>query len=122
MRRAKALARRALNSPRVHDRNGHVVPTCSWATALSPTSTKSSHSRYSSRLPLIASKKRLWIAWVSSPGGPSEVVVDLAHRHDLGRGAGQEDLVGLVQLAARDVALHDLEAEVGGDLHDRPGA
>ena len=73
-------------------------------------STKSSHSRYSSRLPLIASKKRFWIACVSSPGSPEQVVVDLAHGHDLGRGAGQEDLVGLVQLAARDVALGDLEA------------
>ena len=40
------------------------------------------------------------------------VVVDLAHGDDLGRRAGQEDLVGLVELAARDVALDDLEAEV----------
>ena len=44
------------------------------------------------------------------------VVVDLAHRHELGRGAGHEDLVGQVELGARDVALDDLEAEVARDL------
>ena len=60
-------------------------------------------------------------ARVISPGlaGADRVVVDLAHRDELGRGAGQEDLVGQVELGARDVALDDLEAEVARDLHDR---
>src|SRR6185503_6072495 len=52
-------------------------------------------------------------------GRSQDVVVDLPHGDDLGRGAGQEDLVGLVQLSAGDVALLDLEAEVGRDLHHR---
>ena len=46
--------------------------------------------------------------------GADRVVVDLAHRHELGGGAGQEDLVGEVQLGAGDVALDDLVAEVAG--------
>ena len=40
------------------------------------------------------------------------VVVDLAHRHELGGGARQEDLVGEVHLGARDVALDHRVAEV----------
>ena len=47
------------------------------------------------------------------------VIVDLAHRHQLGRGAGHEQLVGQVELGARDVSLDDLEAEVMGDLDRR---
>ena len=47
------------------------------------------------------------------------VVVDLAHGHQLGGGAGQEDLVREVELRAADVALDDLEIEVAGDLHHR---
>ena len=43
-------------------------------------------------------------------------VVDLADRRQLGRGAGHEDLVGAVELAARDVALDDLVALVAQDL------
>ena len=41
-----------------------------WAAGMSR-STKSSHSIYSGRLPLIASSNRVWIARVTSPGGPS---------------------------------------------------
>ena len=53
-----------------------------------------------------------------SPGRAvaDRVVVDLAHRDELGGGAGHEDLVGEVELGARDVALDDLEAEVPRDL------
>ena len=47
------------------------------------------------------------------------VVVDLAHGHELGGGAGHEHLVGQVELGAREVALDDLEAEVARDLHAR---
>ena len=39
------------------------------------------------------------------------VVVDLADGHDLGGGAGEEDLVGEDQVGAREVALVDLVAE-----------
>ena len=46
-------------------------------------------------------------------------VVDLADRRQLGRGAGHEDLVGAVELAARDVALDDLVALVLQDLDRR---
>ena len=43
------------------------------------------------------------------------VVVDLADGHQLGRRAGQEHLVGQVQLAAVDVAVHHAVPEVLGD-------
>ena len=46
-------------------------------------------------------------------------VVDLAHRRELGGGAGEEDLVGQRQLGAGDVALDDLVAEVARDLDAR---
>ena len=42
--------------------------------------------------------------------GADRVVVDLADRHQLGGRAGQEDLVGQVELGARDVALDDLDS------------
>ena len=51
--------------------------------------------------------------------GADRVVVDLADGRQLGRGAGDEDLVGQVELGAGDVALDDLVAEVARDL-DRP--
>jgi hypothetical protein len=47
------------------------------------------------------------------------VVVDLADRDELGRGAAHEDLVGQVELGAGDVALDDVVAQVAGDLDDR---
>ena len=53
--------------------------------------------------------------------GADRVVVDLADRRELGGGAGHEDLVGQVELAAGDVALLDLVAEVAGDLDRRRG-
>ena len=45
-----------------------------------------------------------------SPGLAELVVVDLAHRDQLGRGAAEEDLVGQVELGARDVALDDRDS------------
>jgi hypothetical protein len=39
--------------------------------------------------------------------------------HQLGGGAGHEDLLGEVHLGAGDVALDDRVAEVAGDLDDR---
>src|SRR3712207_3207483 len=48
------------------------------------------------------------------------VVVDLASRRQLGGGAGQEDLIGEVQLGPGDVTLDDLVAEVAGDLDRGP--
>src|SRR5215212_7686952 len=47
-------------------------------------------------------------------GRAERVIVYLAHGDELGRGAGQEQLVGQVQLRAGDVALHDLDALVAG--------
>ena len=58
---------------------------------------------------------------LAGPALADRVVVDLADGDELGGGAGHEDLVGQVQLGARDVALDDLEAEVARDL-DRPSA
>ena len=71
--------------------------------------------------PCRASSNAVCTARVISPGlaAGDGVVVDLAHGHELGRGAGHEQLVGQVELGARDVALDDLEAEVAGDLHAR---
>ena len=51
--------------------------------------------------------------------GADRVVVDLTHRHQLGRRAGHVDLVGEVELGAREVALDDGEAEVAGDRDRR---
>ena len=45
-------------------------------------------------------------------GRAERVVVDLADRDQLGCGAGEEDLVGQIELGARDVALLDRVAEV----------
>ena len=50
-----------------------------------------------------------------APAVADRVVVDLADRHELGGGAGEEHLVGEVELGARDVALDHLVAEVAGD-------
>src|SRR5437868_671311 len=47
---------------------------------------------------------------------PDQVVVDLAHGHELGGGAGHEHLVGEVHLRTRHVALDDGVAEVLRDL------
>src|SRR5205085_3648326 len=47
------------------------------------------------------------------------VVVDLADRRHLGGGAREEELVGAVELAARDVADLDVEAQVLRDGEDR---
>jgi len=47
------------------------------------------------------------------------VIVDLPHRDHLGRGAGQEDLLGEVELGAGDVAFDHRVAEVAGDLDHR---
>ena len=53
---------------------------------------------------------------------PDQVVVDLAHGHELGGGAGHEHLVGEVHLRTRHVALDDGVAEVLRDLdHRAPG-
>ena len=56
-----------------------------------------------------------------SPGLPSPTAWSSTSRTgtQLGGGAGQEDLVGEVQLGAGDVALDDLEAEVARDLDRR---
>src|SRR4051812_3654987 len=51
--------------------------------------------------------------------GADRAVVDLSHRRQLGRRAGHEHLVGEVELAAGDLALDDLEAEVARDLDRR---
>src|SRR5688572_11963081 len=44
-------------------------------------------------------------------------VVDRAHRHDLGRGAGEERLVGRIEVAAEQVRLEDLVPEIARDRH-----
>ena len=48
-------------------------------------------------------------------------VVDRADRHDLGRGAGEERLVGEVDVGATEEHLAHRVAEVAGDLDDRRG-
>src|SRR5205085_11884375 len=52
------------------------------------------------------------------PGRAEQVVVDLVDRADLGGRAGDEELVGGVELGPRDVALGDLDALVGRKLDD----
>src|SRR5690606_15840195 len=49
-------------------------------------------------------------------GGPAadRAVVDLAHRRDLGGGAGHEDLVGDVEEVAGEALLDDLVAALAG--------
>ena len=79
----------------------------------------SSHSRYSSARPCRASSNLAWITLRDLARLAERVVVDLAHRHQLGGGAGEEHLVGEVELGAGDVALLDLVAEVAGDLDHR---
>ena len=71
--------------------------------------------------PYSASSNSRCTTRVISPGSPGadRVVVDLADRGQLGGGARHEDLVGEVELAAGDVALDDLVAEVLGDLDRR---
>src|SRR5680860_1554751 len=49
------------------------------------------------------------------PGLAELAVVDGADRHDLGRGPRQERLLGGVEVAAEDVGLAVLDAEVAGD-------
>src|SRR4051794_34239718 len=44
--------------------------------------------------------------------------VEFADRRDLGRGAGEEGLVGDVDLVARDALLHHLEPQVLADVQD----
>ena len=44
--------------------------------------------------------------------------VELANRRDLDRGAGEEKLVGEIELVPRDVALYDREAERARELND----
>ena len=56
----------------------------------------------------------------SRPAVADRDVVDLAHRRQLGRGPGEEHLIGQSQLRSRDVALDQLVAEVARDLHARP--
>src|ERR1700694_283318 len=51
-----------------------------------------------------------------------QVIVDLADRDELGSGAGQEHLVGEVQLRPSEVALDDLMPEIAGDLQGRLAA
>ena len=51
-------------------------------------------------------------------GLADRVVVDLADRHDLGRRAGEEGLVGEDQVGTGEVALDDVVAEPGRDVHD----
>src|SRR3954453_2888064 len=46
-------------------------------------------------------------------------VVDLVDRRDLRRGAADEHLLGDVEVAARDVAERDVEAEIARDRHHR---
>ena len=48
------------------------------------------------------------------------MIVDLPHGDKLGRGAGEEDLIGQVQLGPGQVPLHQLVTEVVGDRHERP--
>jgi hypothetical protein len=50
------------------------------------------------------------------------VVVDLADGHQLGGRAGEEDLLGEIELGARDVALDHGVAEVACDLDHRLAA
>ena len=61
-----------------------------------------------------------WIAARDLAGDAraDRVVVDLADRDELGGGAAEEDLVGEVELGAREVALDDLDPEVARDLQD----
>ena len=68
--------------------------------------------------PCSASSNAVWTARVISPGLPVPIAWSSTSRTgvELGGGAGHEDLVGEVELGARDVALDDLEAEVAGDL------
>src|SRR5687768_482676 len=51
--------------------------------------------------------------------GPDRTVVDRRDRGDLDAGAGQEDLVGQIELGAVDPPLHHLQARIGGDAQDR---
>ena len=71
--------------------------------------TRVSHSGWDASLPRTTSKKRAWIRFVTGPMRPlaDGAVVDLAHRRDLGRGAGEEDLVGEPELVAREPGLDD---------------
>ena len=64
-------------------------------------STGSSHSAYSGARPCSASSNFAGDHLGDLPGRLDRVVVDLAHRHQLGGGAGEEDLVGEVELGAR---------------------
>ena len=81
--------------------------------------TRSSHSRYSSGA-AVQGVLELGLDHARGLARVAEfVVVDLADRHQLGRGAVQEDLLGEVELRARDVALDDRVAEVAGDLDHR---
>ena len=82
------------------------------------TSTRSSHCRVARVAAAQRVVEHALELGVTGPRTPvaDRVVVDLAHRHELGRRAGDEDLVGQVQLGPRDVALDHLVAEVAGDL------
>src|SRR3546814_9962371 len=46
-------------------------------------------------------------------------IVDLANRRDFSGGAGEERLVGDIDLVARDASFDDLVAEILCQLHDR---
>ena len=87
--------------------------------ALDGTGTMSSHSRVA----LVAAVEGVVedsLDLARDRAGLAEVViVDLAHRAELGGGAREEELVGERELGAGDVALDDLVAEVAGDLDDR---
>src|SRR5258706_11357299 len=52
--------------------------------------------------------------------GGKAVLVDLAHRSDLGRGSGEKDLLRLAKLIGHDGALMDLDLAVAGKAHDDP--
>ena len=98
--RAAALARcRCRLAPAMSPRRRRATCTAGWTLWLSPL-TYVSHSGCAGfsapRAPLTASKKASCSLRVTGAAlaGADLAVVDLAHRRDLGRGAGEEDLVG----------------------------
>ena len=75
-----------------------------------------SHSAYLGLRPLTMSKNALWIFSVIGPRAACAELdaVEFADRRDFGGGAGEEGLVGDVDLVARDALLDHLQAEVLG--------
>ena len=55
-----------------------------------------------------------------TPGGADRPAVQLAHGHDLGAGAGEEDLVGRPGVGDGQLGLHDLDALLARQVDDEP--